>query len=99
MPIPKFMVNGPRVSNPVGGVALCELNPPFTQHQTLELLVHCPAVGVELRHYGANLALRNILICVNRDVVYLTVEPNERLGMYLAVSASEAYVQGSLYAF
>lgn len=99
MPIPIYFVNGPRQVNPPGGVLLCELNPPFTQHQTLEILVHCPPATSELRHMTDRNETRQMIICANGDTIYLTVEPLDRLQLYLLELGASTYVQGSLYVF
>jgi hypothetical protein len=99
MPIPRWFVNGQRIVNPPGGAKLCELNPPFTQHQTLEVLVHCALSESEIRHRTAAQGTRQILICTNRDTVYFTVEPGDFLELYLVELGAGNYVQGSLYVF
>jgi hypothetical protein len=95
--IPVWFVNGERRINPPGGVKLCELNPPFTQHATLEVLVHCALSQTEIRHRSAAQETRQILICANRDTIYLTVEPGDFLELYLVELGAGNYVQGSLY--
>lgn len=97
MAIPNWFVNGQRHVNPPGGVQLCELNPPFTQHATIEILVHCTLSETEIRHRTADNETRGILICVNRDTVYLTVEPGDYLQLYLVQLGAGNFVQGSLY--
>lgn len=99
MPVPRWFVNGPRRVNPAGGEKLCELNPPFPQHMTLEILVHCTLSSTEIRHRTAANETRQILICVNRDTVYLTVEPGDYLELYLVELGAGNFVQGSLYVF
>ena len=99
MAIPTYWVNGPRVLNPTSGIALCSLNPPFTQHQTLEILVHCATGGTELRRFGVELNIREIVMAANQDVVYLTVEPGEFLGLYWLAGVQAQAVQGSIYAW
>lgn len=97
MPIPVYFVNGPRRVNPSGGEKLCELNPPFTQHATIEVLVHCNLASTEIRHRSAANETKQILICVNRDYVYMTVEPGDYLELYLVELGAGNFVQGSLY--
>lgn len=99
MPIPNWFVNGPRRINPAGGEKLCELNPPFTQHATLEILVHCNLASTEVRHRTALNETRGVLICVNRDTIYLTVEPGDYLELFLVQLGAGDFVQGSLYAW
>lgn len=97
MPIPNWFVNGPRLVNPPGGAELCMLNPPFTQHMTIEILVHCPLSGSELWQRTAGNETRAILYAANRDTVYLTVEPGDWLRLNWIAGVDAAYVQGSLY--
>lgn len=97
MPIPNWFVNGPRRLDPTSGEILCELNPPFTQHMTIEILVHCAATLVELRHRTATGGIKEILLCANRDTVYLTMEPTDWLQMLLMSNPAGTPVQGSLY--
>ena len=97
MAIPNWFVNGERMVNPTNGVLMCELNPPFAQHMTLEILVHCVLSQVELRQRTATQGIRQLLICANRDYVYLTVEPGDYLQMFLAELGAGNYTQGSLY--
>lgn len=99
MPIPNWFVNGPRRHDPTSGEVLCELNPPFTQHMTLEVLVHCTLAAGELRHYEAGPGIRQILQVGNRDTVYLTVEPGDRLVLHYIAVGAERTVQASLYAW
>lgn len=97
MPIPNWFVNGPSLVNPPGGAVLCELNPPFTQHATIEILVHCPLSGSELWQRTAGNETRARLYCANRDTVYLTVEPGDWLRLNWIAGVDANYVQGSLY--
>jgi hypothetical protein len=99
VPIPRWFVNGQRIVNPPGGAKLCELNPPWVQHQTLEILVHCALSQSEIRHRTATEGTRQIIICANRDIVYLTVEPGDYLELYLVELGAGNYVQGSLFVF
>lgn len=99
MSIPNWFVNGPRFNTPPGGQELCVLNPPFTQHMTIELLVHVPLGGAEIHHRTATNETRQILLAVNRDTLYLTVEPGDWIRMNWIASADAQFVQGSLYAW
>lgn len=99
MAIPNWFVNGARQLNPAGGALLCELNPPFTQHATIEILVHVPVTGIELRHYRADGSISEMLMCVNNDTVYVTVEPGDRLVAHYYASVQTDVVQCSLYAW
>lgn len=99
MPIPNWFVNGPRRNNPPGGEVLCILDPPFTQHMTLEVLCHCALAGCELQHRDSENRIKQILICTNRDTIYLTVEPGDKLQMNWIASGAGDMVQGSLYAW
>lgn len=99
MPIPNWFINGPRIVNPPGGATLCELNPPFTQHMTLEVLCHCPLAGAEIQHRTAAGGITQIVYVANRDTIYLTVEPGDFLRMNWIASVDSQYVQGSLYAW
>lgn len=76
---------------------MCELNPPFTQHATIEVLVHTPFSGAELQHRGADTAIKQILFAANRDTLYLTVEPGDWLRLNWIAAVDAQYVQGSLY--
>jgi hypothetical protein len=97
VPIPNWFVNGQRIVNPPGGAKLCELNPPFTQHMTIEVLVHCALSQSEIRHRGADQGTKQIILCANRDDVYMTVEPGDWLELFLVELGAGNYVQGSLY--
>lgn len=99
MAIPNWFVNGPRLVSPAGGAFLCALNPPFEQHMTLEILVHCPPAVGELRHVTDRNETRQMLIAADGNTIYLTVEPLDRLELYLASTLTSNYVQGSLYAW
>lgn len=99
MPIPRWFVNGPRIVNPPGGATMCELNPPFVQHQTIEVLVHCPLSGSELQQRAADTAIKQIVYAANRDTIYLTVEPGDWLRLNWIAAVDAQYVQGSLYVF
>ena len=99
MAIPNWFVNGDLMNNPPGGTVLCELNPPFTQHMTLEVLVHCALTRVELRHILPTEERKNTLIIANSATVYVTVEPNDILRLYWMPVQQELYVQGSIYAW
>lgn len=97
MSIPNWFVNGQRIVNPAGGAKLCELNPPFAQHLTLEVMIHCALSLSELRHRTAAQGTRQTIICTNQDYVYLTVEPGDFLELFLMELGAGNYVQGSLY--
>lgn len=99
MPIPRWFINGPRRVDPTSGEILCTLDPPFRQHATLEILVHCTLAGGELRHYDSGPGIKQILLVGNRDTVYLTVEPGDRLVLHYIAVGGERMVQGSLYVF
>lgn len=99
MAIPNWFVNGLFLNNPPGGEMLCELNPPFTQHMTLEVLVHCAFTRVELRHTAVDLTRRNTILAADNATVYLTVEPGDILRLYWLPIGQEIYVQGSIYAW
>ena len=99
MPIPRWFVNGNRVMNPESGQIICELNPPFDRHETVEILVHCTLAVCELRHTRAGPEIRQLLLVGNQDTVYVTVDPGDRLVLYYVAVVQQQIVQGSLYVF